>query len=66
MQECFPYLGAAEREFLMSGICGQCWNEMFGDDEEEENPVDIREIKIVTKPYQKSPIYLKSIKRKKK
>lgn len=29
-------------------------------------PVDIREIEIVTKPYQKSPIYLKSIKRKKK
>jgi hypothetical protein len=38
----------------------------YNDAEFYGRPVDIREIEIVTKPYQKSPIYLKSIKRKKK
>lgn len=37
----------------------------YNDAEFYGRPVDIREIEIVTKPYQKSPIYLKSIKRKK-
>lgn len=36
VQDCFPYLGPAEREFLLSGICGACWNDMFPPDEEEE------------------------------
>ena len=35
-QDCFPYLPAAEREFLISGICDKCWNEMFADVEEED------------------------------
>lgn len=34
-QDCFPHLPAAEREFLISGICGKCWDEMFPDAEEE-------------------------------
>jgi hypothetical protein len=34
-QDCFPYLSAPEREFLISGICDKCWNDMFGDEEEE-------------------------------
>jgi len=35
-QDCFPYLPAAEREFLISGICGKCWDEMFGGEEDAE------------------------------
>jgi hypothetical protein len=34
-QDCFPTLPAEQREFLISGICGKCWNEMFPDAEEE-------------------------------
>jgi hypothetical protein len=35
-QDCFPHLPAAEREFLISGICGACWDKMFPDNEEDE------------------------------
>lgn len=35
-QNCFPNISAAEREFLISGICGVCWDEMFPPDEENE------------------------------
>jgi len=35
-QDCFPYLSAADREFLISGICGTCWDEMFANPEEDE------------------------------
>lgn len=38
----------------------------YNDAEFYGRPVDIREIQIVTQEYKKSPIYLKSIKRKKK
>lgn len=34
-QDIFPYLSAAERELLISHICSNCWNDMFGGDEEE-------------------------------
>lgn len=33
VQEAFPYLNASEREMLISGICPDCWNGMFGGDE---------------------------------
>lgn len=33
-QDCFPYLNAAQREFLISGICSKCWDEMFAEDDE--------------------------------
>lgn len=36
-QECFPNLPAHAREFLISGICDKCWNELFPADEEEED-----------------------------
>jgi len=29
-QNAFPYLSANEREMLISGVCGDCWNKMFG------------------------------------
>ena len=37
VQDCFPHLGADEREFLVSGICGKCWDSMFPDIEEDED-----------------------------
>ena len=33
-QDAFPYLSAREREMLISGICPQCWDNMFGEEEE--------------------------------
>ena len=35
-QDCFPDLSAEQREFLISGICGPCWDEMFPPTEEDE------------------------------
>jgi hypothetical protein len=35
-QDCFPGLPAEQREFLISGICGKCWDELFKESEEEE------------------------------
>ena len=34
-QDCFPYLDAGQRELLISGICDDCFNEMFAEEEEE-------------------------------
>lgn len=30
IQDAMPYLTPAQRELLMSGICGKCWHKMFG------------------------------------
>lgn len=35
-QEAFPHLSPAARELLISRTCPECWDEMFGQDEEEE------------------------------
>jgi hypothetical protein len=40
VQDCFPYLSAADRELLLSATCGTCWDRMFKpleDDETEED-----------------------------
>ena len=34
IQDAMPYLSADERELLISGICGPCFDKMFGDSEE--------------------------------
>jgi hypothetical protein len=34
-QDCFPYLNAAQREFLISGISGESWDEMFPEEDED-------------------------------
>ncbi|NDD53225.1 hypothetical protein EBZ39_05015 [bacterium] len=33
-QDCFHYLTAGQREFLISGICDSCWDNMFPEEEE--------------------------------
>jgi hypothetical protein len=35
-QDCFPALPAEQREFLISGICGKCWDELFPEEDEDE------------------------------
>lgn len=35
IQNIFPYLSAGERELLLSGICPDCWNKMFGGEDDE-------------------------------
>lgn len=32
IQDLLSYLSAAEREMMISGICDNCWKEMFGED----------------------------------
>lgn len=36
IQDCMAYLSAAERELLISRTCDNCWKNMFGDDDAEE------------------------------
>jgi len=36
VQNVFPYLNADERELIISGICGQCYDKLFENDENEE------------------------------
>lgn len=36
IQRAFPDLSADQREILMSGICPECWEEIFGEDDEED------------------------------
>jgi hypothetical protein len=35
-QDAFPHLTADERELLISGTCGSCFNAMFPEDDEED------------------------------
>tara|TARA_R110002020_G_scaffold157529_1_gene340347 strand:+ start:743 stop:979 length:237 start_codon:yes stop_codon:yes gene_type:complete len=30
IQDAMPYLQPADRELLISGTCGKCWDDMFG------------------------------------
>lgn len=34
IQEAFPELTPAERELMISGMCGECWKKNFGEEEE--------------------------------
>ncbi len=36
VQDCFPYLSASDREFLLSGISGEAWDEMFPEEDSDE------------------------------
>lgn len=33
-QDCFQGLSPGQREFLISGICDKCWDDMFPEEEE--------------------------------
>ena len=36
IQRAFPDLSPNQREILMSGICPECWEEIFPDEDEED------------------------------
>lgn len=36
IQDSLPELSADQRELLISGTCGTCWDEMFGSSDEDE------------------------------
>jgi len=40
IQDVMPYLTASERELFISGTCDNCWTEMFGTEEVEEDYYD--------------------------
>lgn len=33
IQECMSSLSNEERESLMTGICGECWDRLYGEDD---------------------------------
>lgn len=35
IQDAFPYLNAEDREKLISGFCEDCWNALFGGEDED-------------------------------
>jgi len=41
IQDVLGYLSAAERELLISGTCDNCWKNMFGSDDEENDEDEI-------------------------
>lgn len=43
VQDAFPYLSADDREMLISGICPNCWDKMFNDEEAEEDEPDFED-----------------------
>lgn len=44
IQDAFPYLSANEREYLLSGFCEDCWNDIFAEEDEEEEEEDYEDI----------------------
>ena len=36
IQDAMPYLSPDEREILISGVCGRCFDAMFGEGEDDE------------------------------
>jgi len=47
IQDILAYLSAADRELLISGTCDDCWNNMFGSDEDEDDEDDEEEYENV-------------------
>lgn len=33
IQDCLPSLSNEDREALITGICGECWDRMYGEDD---------------------------------
>jgi hypothetical protein len=41
VQDVFPHLSADDREFLLTGITPQEWQEAFGDEEDDDDVSDL-------------------------
>lgn len=35
IQDAFPNMTADEREFILTGICPECWDSMVGDEDDD-------------------------------
>lgn len=35
IQDAFPELSADDREFLISGVCPECWNKIFNEEDND-------------------------------
>lgn len=47
IQDCFPYLSAAEREMIITGFCPECQEEIyshFDDDDDDDEEAGIYEL----------------------
>lgn len=40
IQDALPDLSAGERELLISGMCEECWDQMIGSEDEEEEEIE--------------------------
>jgi hypothetical protein len=40
IQDAFPEMSADDRERMISGTCGPCWNQLFADPDDEEESED--------------------------
>lgn len=38
IQDVFPELNEDDRELMISGVCGKCFDEMFADEDDKEYP----------------------------
>lgn len=37
IQKCFPHMSSDDRERLITGICPECWDILFSEEQEEQN-----------------------------
>lgn len=37
IQDAFPYLSVAQREKVKTGYCTTCWDDMWGDDNDDDD-----------------------------
>ena len=44
IQKALPNNTAEEREMLITGICGKCWDELFSEDEDDEDDDEIIDV----------------------
>lgn len=56
VQDVFPDLSPNYRELMISGICGECFDQIFENDEDEDNPTSDDEF-FVSKYDEKTDIF---------
>jgi len=51
VQDAFPELGANEREFLITGMCAKCQDDVFGDNDDKEYSFEVTDNEIALLEY---------------
>ena len=44
IQEALPNINAADRELIKGGMCGECWNKIFGSPEDDYEDEDYQDM----------------------